>query len=56
MLIANGWKTYNKQSVKNQDLWIKIDKLSFERKLEWNWIRYHRVERVEHKPPHDGTF
>ena len=37
----NGWRTYSKQIIKNRDLWIKIDKLSIDRNITWNWIKGH---------------
>ncbi|CEM61958.1 ribonuclease HI [Treponema phagedenis] len=37
----NGWKTASKQPVKNQDLWLLLDKLSSELKPEWNWVKGH---------------
>ena len=37
----NKWKTANKQSVKNIDLWKKLKKLSASKKIKWNWIKGH---------------
>lgn len=37
----NGWKTVDKQPVKNKDLWIALDELSLKHKLEWIWVRGH---------------
>ena len=38
---SNGWKTANKKSVKNQDLWKELDKLSSKHHIEWKWVRGH---------------
>lgn len=37
----NGWKTANKQSVKNQELWIKLDELVHQLDIEWDWVKGH---------------
>ena len=37
----NNWKTVNKTSVKNQDLWIILDKLVNNRNVKWNWVKGH---------------
>lgn len=37
----NGWKTANKQPVKNVDLWIKLDELVQPHKINWIWIKGH---------------
>ena len=37
----NGWKTANKQPVKNQDLWQRLDELTQNHSIEWRWIRGH---------------
>ena len=37
----NGWKTANKKPVKNQDLWIELDNLVKQHKIEWKWIKGH---------------
>ncbi len=37
----NGWKTANKQPVKNQELWQKLDELASLHELEFNWVRGH---------------
>ena len=36
-----GWKTADKQPVKNEDLWRELDRLSGQHKLEWLWVRGH---------------
>lgn len=37
----NGWKTANKQPVKNQDLWEQIDTLNQQFKIQWCWVKGH---------------
>ena len=37
----NGWKTANKQDVKNKDLWIELDILAQQKKIKWNWVKGH---------------
>ncbi len=37
----NGWKTTNKQDVKNKDLWQDLDRLSQEKSIDWNWVKGH---------------
>lgn len=39
-----GWKTSNKQPVKNKDLWIKLDSLCQTRKVEWQWVKAHSTD------------
>jgi len=36
-----GWRTANKQPVKNADLWQKLDILSNQHELTWHWVRGH---------------
>ena len=36
-----GWKTSNKKPVKNKDLWKKLDDLSNNHKIKWEWVRGH---------------
>tara|TARA_Y100001935_G_scaffold190999_1_gene159209 strand:+ start:901 stop:1347 length:447 start_codon:yes stop_codon:yes gene_type:complete len=37
----NGWKTANKKSVKNQDLWKQLDLLSKKHIIDWRWVKGH---------------
>lgn len=37
----NGWRTSAKKPVLNQDLWQKLDALSSELNVEWNWVKGH---------------
>lgn len=36
-----GWKTANKEPVKNEDLWRELDRLAGQHKVEWLWVRGH---------------
>ncbi len=37
----NGWKTANKKSVLNIDLWKKLDALILNRNIKFNWVKGH---------------
>jgi ribonuclease HI len=37
----NGWKTSDQKPVKNIDLWLKLDKLSLELPVTWQWVESH---------------
>ncbi|MDP2825328.1 MAG: ribonuclease HI [Sulfuritalea sp.] len=36
-----GWKTANKEPVKNEDLWRELDRLAAQHKIEWIWVKGH---------------
>jgi len=36
-----GWKTANKQPVKNRDLWQRLDALVGPMEIEWRWVKGH---------------
>ena len=36
-----GWKTANKQPVKNMDLWQRMDALVAQHDVVWHWVRGH---------------
>jgi ribonuclease HI len=36
-----GWKTADRQPVKNADLWQTLDGLNANHKIEWLWVRGH---------------
>ena len=38
---AKGWKTADKKSVKNQDLWEVLDGLNSSLTVNWNWVKGH---------------
>ena len=37
----NGWKTANKQPVKNKELWSELDNLTNVFKIKWSWVKGH---------------
>lgn len=37
----NGWRTANKQPVKNQDLWQQLDDQVARHSVEWHWVKGH---------------
>ena len=37
----NGWRTANKEPVKNKDLWLELDEISSELKIRWQWVKGH---------------
>ncbi|MCF8199199.1 MAG: ribonuclease HI [Sulfuritalea sp.] len=36
-----GWKTSNKEPVKNEDLWRELDHLAAQHSIEWIWVKGH---------------
>ncbi len=36
-----GWKTSNKEPVKNADLWQELDAVSSKHQVEWVWVKGH---------------
>lgn len=36
-----GWKTADKQPVKNQDLWERLDRATQQHQIQWDWIKGH---------------
>ena len=45
-LKKNGWKTANKQQVKNKELWVELDLLSNEFEIKWNWVKAHSTDKL----------
>jgi len=50
---ARGWRTADRKPVKNQDLWVELDKLAAAHRVEWHWVPGHagvpgneRVDRL----------
>lgn len=37
----NGWRTSQKQPVKNRDLWEQLDELAGRHQVEWHWVKGH---------------
>tara|TARA_B100000700_G_scaffold238788_1_gene265307 strand:+ start:25 stop:450 length:426 start_codon:yes stop_codon:yes gene_type:complete len=45
----NGWKTANKQQVKNKELWIELDLLSNEFEIRWSWVKAHSNDKLNNE-------
>ena len=45
----NGWKTANKQPVKNKELWTELDNLTYELQIEWNWVKGHSTDALNNE-------
>ena len=45
----NGWKTVNKQPVKNKELWTKLDLLSNEFDIKWIWVKGHSSDKLNNE-------
>ena len=45
----NGWKTKNKQPVKNKELWTELDLLSNEFEIIWIWVKAHSSNELNNE-------
>jgi len=45
----NGWKTANKQEVKNKELWTELDLLTNEFEINWNWVKAHSTDKLNNE-------
>ena len=45
----NGWKTANKQEVKNKELWLELDLLNNEFEINWNWVKAHSTDKLNNE-------
>ena len=45
----NGWKTADKQPVKNKELWEKLDLLTNEFEISWNWVKAHSTDELNNE-------
>ena len=45
----NGWKTANKQEVKNKELWTELDLLNNEFEINWNWVKAHSTDQLNNE-------
>jgi ribonuclease HI len=50
---ARNWRTADRKPVKNQDLWVELERLAAGHRVEWHWVRGHsgvpgneRVDRL----------
>lgn len=37
----NGWRTANREPVRNADLWQRLDELAARHEINWHWVRGH---------------
>ena len=42
----NGWKTADKQPVKNKELWEELDLLANEFEIKWSWVKAHSTDKL----------
>ena len=45
----NGWKTADKQPVKNKELWEELDLLANEFEISWNWVKAHSIDQLNNE-------
>ena len=45
----NGWKTADKQPVKNKELWEELVLLNNEFEISWNWVKAHSTDELNNK-------
>ena len=45
----NGWKTANKQPVKNKELWTELDILSNSFEVKWIWVKAHSTDKLNNE-------
>jgi len=45
----NGWKTADKQTVKNKELWEELDLLNNEFEISWNWVKAHSTDKLNNE-------
>jgi len=46
---ARGWKTAEKQPVKNQDLWQQLDALVAGHTIHWRWLKGHAGHKLNER-------
>ena len=45
----NGWKTADKQPVKNKELWKELDLLANQFEISWNWVKAHSTDELNNE-------
>jgi ribonuclease HI len=40
-----GWKTASRKSVKNEDLWRRLDDVNQQHEINWQWVKGHSGHR-----------
>ncbi len=41
----NNWMTASKKTVKNKDLWLRLDQLNLSKNVEWQWVKAHNTSK-----------
>ena len=44
-----GWKTADKQPVKNKELWEELDLLANQFEISWNWVKAHSTDELNNE-------
>jgi ribonuclease HI len=47
---ARGWRTASRDSVKNEDLWRRVDAICQTHAIAWTWVRSHNGHPRPHRP------
>jgi ribonuclease HI len=45
----NGWKTADKKSVKNDDLWRLLDEANARHEVTWKWVKGHSDNEMNNR-------
>ena len=45
----NGWKTANREPVKNKELWEELDLLANQFEISWNWVKAHSTDQLNNE-------
>ena len=45
----NNWKTSSKQSVKNKELWERLDELNHKKNINWSWVKAHNIDEFNNQ-------
>ena len=45
----NGWKTANREPVKNKELWEELDLLANEFKIKWSWVKANSTDKLNNE-------
>ena len=45
----NNWKTSTKQTVKNKQLWERLDDLNQRKNINWSWVKAHNIDKFNNQ-------
>ena len=45
----NNWKTSTKQTVKNKELWERLDDLNQRKNINWSWVKAHNINKFNNQ-------